>query len=168
MRRDVNVLEFSWRSRPTLRIYDSGDELDQGDVAPRGSVMKRGRSSLIPLREGLWVLPHQVLQESQVTLVGQLNSKWAKEQMQSGVRTSWGESNANSPPYCRHLKAKKNDRLKEKDWRSDRSWVGLLGFSLQLFRLRNEVIFHAVADIKLTWKTLRLARAGSSSSITYV
>lgn len=65
---------------PTLRIHDSGDELDQADVAPRGSVMKRGRSSLISLREGLWVLLHQVLQESQVTLVGQLNSKWAKEQ----------------------------------------------------------------------------------------
>lgn len=79
--RDVNVLEFSWRSMPTLRIYDGGDESDQGDVAPRGSVMKRGRSSLIPLRQGLWVLPHQVLQESQVTLVGQLNSKWVKEQM---------------------------------------------------------------------------------------
>lgn len=49
---------------PTFRIYDSGDELDQGDVAPRGSVMERGRSSLISLSEGLWVLLHQVLQES--------------------------------------------------------------------------------------------------------
>lgn len=60
---------------PTLWIYNSGDELDQGDAAPRGSVMKGSGSIFIPLREDLWVLLHQVLQERQVTFVGQLNSK---------------------------------------------------------------------------------------------
>lgn len=60
---------------PTLWIYKSGDELDQGDAAPSGSVMKGCGSVFIPLRENLWVLLHQVLQETQVTFVSQLDSK---------------------------------------------------------------------------------------------
>lgn len=60
---------------PTLWIYDSGDELDQGDAVPRGSVMKGSGSIFIPLGEDLWVPLHQVLQVRQVTLVGQLSSE---------------------------------------------------------------------------------------------
>lgn len=60
---------------PTLLFHDSGDELDQGDAASRGSVMKGSGSILIPLREDLWVLLHQVLQERQVTLAGQLDGE---------------------------------------------------------------------------------------------
>lgn len=63
---------------PTLLIYRSCDEQDQGDAAPRGSVMKGSRSILIPLQEDLWVLLQQVLQGSQVALVGQLDSKQAE------------------------------------------------------------------------------------------
>lgn len=76
----LSELDFSEWSMPTLWIYNSGDELDQGDAAPRGSVMKGSGSIFIPLCEDLWVLLHQVLQERQVTFVGQLNSKWVKEQ----------------------------------------------------------------------------------------
>ena len=53
-------------------VYDSGDELDEGDVAPCGSVMKGTRSAFIFLTQDLWALPHQVLQESEVALLGQL------------------------------------------------------------------------------------------------
>lgn len=57
---------------PTLWVYDSGDELDKGDVAPCGGVMKGTSSTFIFLTQDLWALPHQVLQESQVTLLSQL------------------------------------------------------------------------------------------------
>lgn len=76
---DLSELDFSEWSRHTLWIY-SGDEVDQGDAAPRSSVMKGSGSIVIPLREDLWVLLHQVLQERQVTFVGQLDSEWVKEQ----------------------------------------------------------------------------------------
>ena len=58
----------------TLWVYDSGDELDEGDVVPCGGVMKRTSSTFIFLTQDLWALPHQVLQESQVTLLSQLDS----------------------------------------------------------------------------------------------
>lgn len=57
----------------TLWVYDSGDELDKGDIAPCGSVMKRTSSTFIFLTQDLWVLLHQVFQESQVTLLSQLD-----------------------------------------------------------------------------------------------
>lgn len=57
----------------TLRVYDSGDELDEGDVAPCGSVMKETGSTFIFLAQDLWALLHQVLQESQVTPLSQLH-----------------------------------------------------------------------------------------------
>lgn len=60
---------------PTLWIYDSGDELDQGDAANLSSMMKGSGSIFIPLCEDLRVLLHQVLQERQVTLVRQLDSE---------------------------------------------------------------------------------------------
>lgn len=60
---------------PTLWVRDSCDELDEGDVAPRGSVMKRTGSVFIFLAQDLWALLHQVLQESQVTFLSQLDSR---------------------------------------------------------------------------------------------
>lgn len=60
---------------PTLRVRDSCDELDEGDVAPRGSVMKRTGSVFIFLAQDLGALLHQVLQESQVTLLSQLANR---------------------------------------------------------------------------------------------
>lgn len=41
-------------------------------------------------------------------------------------------------------------------------------FSWRLFHVISNFIFQVAYDISLTWNTLRLARAGSSSSITYV
>lgn len=60
---------------PTLWVYDSFDELDKGDVTPCGSVMKGTGSIFIFLTQDLWALLHQVLQESQVTLLSQLDGK---------------------------------------------------------------------------------------------
>lgn len=60
---------------PTPWVRDSYDELDEGDVAPRGSVMKRTGSVFIFLAQDLWALLHQVLQESQVTLLSQLDNR---------------------------------------------------------------------------------------------
>lgn len=56
----------------TVWVYDSVDELDEGDMAPCGGMMKGTGSAFIFLTQDLWALPHQVLQESQVTPLGQL------------------------------------------------------------------------------------------------
>lgn len=61
------------RGMPTLWVYDSCDELDKGDVTPCSSVMKGTGSIFIFLTQDLWALLHQVLQESQVTLLSQLD-----------------------------------------------------------------------------------------------
>lgn len=58
---------------PTLWVCDTGDELDKGDVAPCGGVMKGTGSTFIFLTQDLWALLDQVLQESQVTLLSQLD-----------------------------------------------------------------------------------------------
>lgn len=42
----------------TLCICDSGDELNEGDVAPCGSVMKGTGSTFIFFTEDLWALLH--------------------------------------------------------------------------------------------------------------
>lgn len=60
---------------PTLCVIDTGDVLDKGDVAPCGGVMKGTSSTFIFLTQDLWALPHEVLQESQVTLLSQLDGK---------------------------------------------------------------------------------------------
>ncbi len=60
---------------PTLWAYDSGDELDEGDVAPCSCVMKGTCFTFIFLTKDLWALPHQILQKGQVTLLGQLDGK---------------------------------------------------------------------------------------------
>lgn len=57
---------------PTLCLYDHCDELDKGDVATCSSMMKGSSSTFIFLTQDLWALLHQVLQESQVTLLSQL------------------------------------------------------------------------------------------------
>lgn len=56
----------------TLWVYDGGDEMDEGDVASCSGMMKGTGSTFIFLLQDLWALPHQVLEESQVTLLSQL------------------------------------------------------------------------------------------------
>lgn len=60
------------RGMPTLRLDDSGDELDERDVAPCGSVMEGTSSTFIFLIQDLRALLHQGLEESQVTPLSQL------------------------------------------------------------------------------------------------
>lgn len=47
--------------------------MDEADVASCSGVMKRARSIFIFLTQDLWVLFHQVLQESQVALLSKLD-----------------------------------------------------------------------------------------------
>ena len=63
---------------PTLRVFDSGDKLNNGDVASCGGVMKGTGSTFISLTQDLWALLHQVLQESQVTPLSQLGGQYTK------------------------------------------------------------------------------------------
>ena len=64
---------------PTLWVFDSGDKLNNGDVASCGGVMKGTGSTFISLTQDLWALLHQVLQESQVTLLSQLEGRVQSE-----------------------------------------------------------------------------------------
>lgn len=73
----VHLLIDDW-GQLTLWVCDTGDELDEGDVTPRGSMMKGTGSTFIFLTKDLWALLHQVLQESQVTPLSQLDRRGHK------------------------------------------------------------------------------------------
>lgn len=76
------------RGMPTLWVYDSGDELDEGDVVPCSGMMKGTSSTFIFLTQDLWALPHQVLQESQVTLLRQLHGKVILQKQSEEMRSA--------------------------------------------------------------------------------
>lgn len=74
----------------TLWVYDTSDRLDEGDMAPCGSMMKGTGSTFISFIQDLWALPHQVLQQSQVTLLRQLiNNKIIKYNKSKDGETAW-------------------------------------------------------------------------------
>lgn len=67
-----HIYDGCWGAAPTLSVPDSRDELDEGGVAPRSSMMQRTGSVFIFLAHDLRAPPGQALQENQVPSVGQL------------------------------------------------------------------------------------------------